>query len=385
MKNSGHYLVMLCDVVDYSRMDPKDQVAAVALLWKTALAEQGALYSIKPSDTVMWGTGDGLYLATVDTSLDRKLALWYLCRLLIKALQIEGKNLRAGLHQGRVNFVPVDDTKKRFELSGPALNECARIVPYAADGQVVLSEEFARDIIDSPRSDALRHRMQLHPHPSQDPFRASVKHGIVMSVRFDSHEDSHRVKNLSMCGQALDVELQDIIDWICDTRLNLSREALGVRITIFKSERNEYGKVDSFTGTPFRFDSLKVEGKPDLSRTIYAVNPTQGIAISFVDRAPRYVSSLPDPTTETENYHEQVEQRWKVPKPVSKEWGKKARAFFAIPLFAYNAPDEKPIAMICIDFEHPLDHLSESELSDFANDLVEVARFRLGPLWKCLG
>ncbi|MBL8041245.1 MAG: hypothetical protein JNM04_07840 [Chthonomonas sp.] len=322
MAKSDQCLVLLCDVVDYSRLDPMEQVQVVKLIWESVLRNDGALYNVHAKDATLWGTGDGLYLTTTNTSIDSKLALCYLCKSMIKAVQITGRNLRAGLHEGLVNRVPV--RRGKYQMSGPALNECARIIPYAADGQVVVSEEFARSIIDSPRSDAQRIKYQLNPHPDKGAFRATVKHGVVMSVRFDSSEDSHRVTNLSMCGQAIDLELFDIAEWIRDHRLKMSGEELGLRITIFRPERNEHGKVHCFTGTPFRFDSRAASPNIDFSRSIYPVDPAQGIAIAFVDRAPRHVAGLPDHTVDGAEYYRQVEDRWNVPELVAREWSTKS-------------------------------------------------------------
>lgn len=383
MAEKNPCLVMLCDVVDYSRLEPRDQIAVVKLIWDTVLREAGALYDNDPKITAMWGTGDGLYLTTTNDSIDQKLALCYFCRQLIKAVQLTNRDLRAALHVGTVHRVPV--SKKRTEMSGPALNECARIVQYAADGQLVMSEEFIRSILDSPRSDAVRFKLTLNPHPDRGAFRATVKHGVIMSIRFDSTQDSHKVANLSMCGQAIDAELADIVEWLCTDRLQMPVKDLGPRITIFRPDRNEFGKVYSFTGTPYRYDPMLGSETPELSRSIYPVNPPQGIAMAFVDRAPRHAAHLPDPRINPEQYFDEVESKWSVPKHVAIDWGRKARSFFAIPLFAYGARGEKPLAMICVDLEHPLDQLGDVELDELADELVMIASLRLGPLWKCLG
>lgn len=201
-------LVFLCDITGYSAREKHEQIEVVELLWATALKNL-ANYGLLLGRSRMWGTGDGFYLVYDDTKNSDKLSINKFAENLIKECQNSGIGLRIALHEGDVFDAKLPN--KKTELCGPALNDAARMVSYAHNGQIIFHEYFLRSLMESGgKQEAKFTEEVLRPVKGMEPQAIEVKHGFRLLVRFNNSNQSRLMRETNVCTQAVLQELEAI-------------------------------------------------------------------------------------------------------------------------------------------------------------------------------
>lgn len=139
--------VILFDIVDYSKLDDRDQYQAIHVLTESLRAHLDSLSCQAELDAnrILLGmlpTGDGLYLVVREEYAGYGLLLALSLRSLILDVQRQVPQLirgvRTAVHIGTV--IPLDDINGARNFVGSGLNDCARccgVAPSAAQLQEV--------------------------------------------------------------------------------------------------------------------------------------------------------------------------------------------------------------------------------------------------------
>jgi len=377
----------LCDIVDYSLRKRHVQLLQVEKLWERALAEDWIRPGVANQGHVhIWGTGDGFYLVDRTVDLETFTRLYAFSFSLIRSMADEGIELRVALHFGHVAQAAIPyHGKHAHPIAGTGLNTAARIVGFAAGGQIVFSEQFCVELdevgVDNPAP--------TWPAAGVDALSITVKHGIRRQVRFSSEDVSPKMAHILRVSYLIEAECKAISQQLVRT---LSREdplEIRPRLTIFqidKAKTPEGGELKDtglrLTATRWRFcDDKSVPDAP--GRTSYSIDPPVGLGISFMDRAARALVHLPDWEAEPEAYYAAVEAGWSVPKVQIIEWQRKARSFLSIPMMI--SPDDVPPAgVLCIDCASSLSKYSAVEANEVAIEIGQAISGKLALLWRLL-
>lgn len=380
-------LVFLCDIEGYSTREEQKQIECVEFLWHSAV---NALKSFDLlSDCRMWGTGNGFYLVPKETTNPTKLQLCSFAETIIAACKENDIGLRVALHAESVYDVKVIKRKPTTELAGPGLNDAARMVSYADTGQIIFSEQFLKSLFESRDKDPIDlTERKIRPPKGALAQAIEVKHGFVLHVRFSSSSDSGKMKETNYVIQAILEELEELHQEFHEVLQGHKAKPriLDSRISIFRPYTDNQRSY-RLRSTRYRLPSkigAQENGNRSSRSTYWVLNDSdsQGLARAFQRQEPVYCVNLPDPVSENEKYLNRLQTDLGIPQDTSKEWQRKSRAFFWIPIFAFGVENEVPIAILCIDTIQPLVKLTNSKLSDVASSLLVSGNLRLGPLLK---
>lgn len=179
-------LILICDIVGFSKMDQPDQVAAISRLWE--YLETHELMKRKYDGSIN-GTGDGALIAWSQRSevVPLGVSLEFAEDLIahMRGNLSRPVYLRIGVHIGQ--FLTVNTAKRLGkQLVGTGLNECARVSSLGDEGHVVLSEKFCVEWKKANHQHAIADR--LYPK-GDNPIVAYVKHGEPLGVRLLKSRD----------------------------------------------------------------------------------------------------------------------------------------------------------------------------------------------------
>lgn len=373
-------VILLCDIENYSLRKQSDQRALIQALWEEALRDEWLPSWLQDlqDNAHMWGTGDGFYVADWEVHETTYDHLYAFARRLIDRMKTEHEvGLRVALHCGHSDWVQ-DLPGGRREVAGTALNDTARIVGFAAGGQVVLSEDYFRALEKHGGGDTL----QPNPAPGDFPFSIYVKHAMPMSVRFDSDKPSHRMRHLRKVSELIVDELNQIARRYSHSLSSPSEPSPQVRVSIFRPARDAQGEISRLVATQYRCCPTDRElERPSNSR--FGIAPPVGLGAAYTSAEPRYVVYLPDPDQDFDAYCQRLHDEWNIEKSSIERWQRKPRSMFAIPLML-SSDDKLPSGVVCVDIMSPLQGRTDHQVAGLAQKMHALVMGRLALLWKLL-
>ena len=182
----GAGAILLCDIIDYSKLPAQIQAVAVSHLLNFLCSDP----LLKPNQSrIINGTGDGALICwpQVTRKISCPEVVEFSERIISHMLSTPGKRieLRIGIHIGQYRSVFPPSKSVSFQVTGTGLNECARISSIGDAGNVVVSEDFLDHWKKSMQSESLA---MARFYPSGDtPITVFVKHNQPIKVRLYFH------------------------------------------------------------------------------------------------------------------------------------------------------------------------------------------------------
>lgn len=358
-------------------LDQEDQVKVVQQLWRMAFRRMPDLKNANNSDLACWGTGDGFYAVMSRISEKDKLEFVDFGKKLLKDAS-KSFELRCALHFGDAH--PIDLPDGRIEFSGTGLNEISRIIPFAREGQTIFSHDFVKPFENARSAPARKFALGLFPPVLQPAYTVSVKNAVRIAVRWDSSDISAKMTDVLLAVKHIELELEYLLRFMKTATNFESTKSKPTRISVFTPARDQSGRIAFLEPSNFRVSSPQINTQT--SKTLYLMEPAQGIAKAWHKRSPIILAHLPDPSNDPQSYFLTIRRKFGLPKMSTEQWAHFQRSFISIPIVPYGAAAEKPIAVLCFDSADPLDHLSDEELKFIANSLEKESTTRLGPLLR---
>jgi hypothetical protein len=321
-------------------------------------------------------------------------------------------SLRVAIHQG--NFFPVLENLPTQVIVGPDALHCSRLVRLASGGQVIISEEYR----DHWRRFNLRSYDQFvadkRLHPSGDrPLLFWQKPSKPSQIRYvvpsrTEHVPSSAEKRAALAIRTalrLMVELQFDLAvylqvWLDKAMNNMFTLENGLgdpeahlfgRVSIFRVDpenpnqlicwlrldRDRYGDGEETTA-----DLMSLEFP---RATVYEIDPPSGpLGIAYAEKTWKFINGLPDwaDGQESRRTYRKIMQTWSFPVAKTDKMHNHSRSFFILPfseadLVSQNGdhveasvgPENRPVGVLCIDFDDPLEFLGGQEvLEEFCRD-----------------
>jgi hypothetical protein len=374
---AARYIIFLCDIKDYSLLSQREQVKTVQELWRAASRLLADISGPKSSEYASWGTGDGLYIVVKHSDEQLQLDLVEFARKLIEKTKSKFE-LRCALHIGVAHPIPLKEN--RVEFSGTGLNEAARIVSFAKEGQIVYSDEFTKPFENALSKNAREFALSLVPSTLEPAFTVSVKHAVKMSVRWSSEHVSSKMVDVLLATKHIEIELDYLLRLMCSkTKIKYS-SSRPARMSIFIPARNENLEIKFFE--PTRFRVVFPPSKKSMSQSLYELTNKSAFGEAWIKKWPAIIHQLPDYSKSPTDYVKRVSKFLNI-SPVSVEaWKFKQRAFVLAPVFPFGAKSERPIALLCFDTGDAMEELDKEHLKLASTTLTVEATTRLGPLLK---
>ena len=370
------------DIVDFSILDISVQRDTSRTLWKIIDDK------LANDQDVKWnGTGDGAiitwsnlrYTETVGFTTDT-----------IAKLKERKIPARAAIHLGTSVFTifpPLGEDVDQVLGRGP--NDASRLVSLGDAGSVIVSDEFAKAWADHSSSES---NGKLLPPIGQDPIQVFVKEGLLQQVRVLRKSRSRQqmtkpLKRLEVVKSHLITALGSIEAYLvneviarCD---GLSADSIDARISILAPRPSKPVLLES---TEFRYHRQRT--RTAQGNTVYGCR-TKGSAQgppgrAFAEGRIQVVNGLADFNEDPESYVDQLHSEWKVPKKISRKFGRHARTFLSIPLGLAEFEDGsvETDAVLCCDLMNDLPLIDRDQLLDLANSISDRFGVGVAAMWR---
>lgn len=337
-------------------------------------------------------------------------------------------SLRVAIHQG--NFFPVLEKLSSQVIVGPHALHCSRLVRLASGGQVIISEEYRDYWEESDKGSYNKFIADKRLHPSGDrpvlfwqkPNTPSRIRYVVPSEQVHSPSDAEKraalairtARRLMAELQAdLAVYLQSELDEADPNLFNLENSRgepdpkLYGRISIFRLDPEKPNQLvcwlrldrdhnEDSEGASEELDSMKTTDWMDLefpSATVYSTNPPRGpVGHAFASKILKIQRGLPDWSKglAAKKVYRDTMKNLGFTQPMTDKMLHHSRALLAIPFSESDlektdsankstsaAGFDRPMGVICIDWDDPLDFITGDEVfEEFISDF-SVYRFSL--------
>ena len=375
-------LIVVGDVIDFSRMDEDTQRKIVENIWPF-LANDELLQA--KQETVLNGTGDGALIAFPRTGEDVS------CEEVIKFAQrwIEHMResdppcgLRIGIHEGTFQRMKVQIANdEQIMAIGTGANDCARISGLGGDGDIIVSEKFVEswanqfaDVVERfyPRDD--------------EPWEVYVKHGVSMRVRLYSPTGVANSPGKLKALEAVKLRVEELLKEIESAFVGMlqaidasyTQDTVSARISILAPRPNSVNQL-SPTDYRYHFRNESVH----IGRTRYSIaEEGQGPAgRAFCSKELQFEIGLPeyiDGAGKTE-YEERFKRNWSIKEDQVAKFQRKARSYICIPC---GVARENVDVVLCFDMEHPLQGLHEDTVRMIGDAIQRRFGVTVAALWQ---
>jgi hypothetical protein len=380
-------LVIVADICDSSSFSGQGLQLGIETLWHSA--ESLGVYTPKGSD-IGNSLLDGMILSLERSDADAQEQLVALCNrwmsewtTSVGSKGLSGGKVRLAIHQGDICHI---SRNGGTFIVGPAANECSRLVRYAGQDQIILSEAFVASWIQRS-GNKVSNRLNA-------PIEVHIKQGSLSRFRFlkrdeKSVQPSDQLAKIDLADKAIETALvrmvSEYLDLVSSTGdSKLSAKKIGARVSLFAPrmtdqvlEPTNYRLVWSSSKNRFQRSSEKGKTEYPFQSTRGPVGP---LARAFLERKVFAVNDLPPFGSSPKRYKSILSQNWGVNDDLVDHFGVKARSFLAIPVFL-DSNGETADAVVCLDTIHPLDHLDGNALEEIGEYLRYQVGLSLAALW----
>lgn len=377
--------LILGDVIGFSLLCRDDQLLIVENIWE--FVDQA--HFLKGATVFFNGTGDGILIgiANYDATFDKTITF---AKGWIQHMLDDSEpacNLRVAIHRGDFTTQPVSACGQgSLQMVGSACNEVARLVDYAGEGCVVVSEEAYKTW---RLHEGEEFTAEVYPDPDEDPIRIYAKHNVPFDFRLYGAltENPSRVKLFGLVEEYLYGHLGEIektlIELVHEYDKTLGYEQLKPRVTIFSPHAT--ANPTKLACTPYRYQRESI--KETKSNTTYSFRNENGRTIekpigeAFVEYKSNFMGFSADPDSEEKAYLNEVAKYTGIAVSRIKKFGRKPRAIMAIPFGIYDKDDADPDGVVCIDLENNLESLSEQDIQSTMEYIATTFDEVLSYLW----
>lgn len=396
-------LVLICDIVDFSRLHHDMQALAVDRLWSFLKVGRNRPLLANRKSYVVNGTGDGLMLAYVSDNVvfRHQQFIEFAAGLVPHMLAGEPPfQLRVGINQGPFGFVRPPGSKTR-QAVGTGINQCARIVAVGDSGTVTVSEDFVNKWSKRSGADI---RKYFVPAPAKPAHDVVIKRGEVFSLRFYApvggglHSASKKIESFHVVRSLITRQLvameAALIGLLYEAQPALKETPLDIRISVLTERLHDHvGRA--LCTTDYRHHARDHAIKA--SNTAYpmtdkgsspAGHAYQTNSVCVIYGLPEWLST--QPATQDEYHRQFVTNRPYSPlnRDIVNGFSRHARAYHSFPfslMKADPANGQYPDGVICIDILQPLEGFTEEQLTAFTKQLQTKYSDALALLWRLRG
>ncbi|WP_438481018.1 adenylate/guanylate cyclase domain-containing protein [Oleiharenicola lentus] len=394
--------VLICDIVDFSRLPHEKQDKAVTRLWSYLKANHKNGLLKDPKNYVVNGTGDGLMLAyfSHNTTIRHEQFIEFAAGM-IKHMS-KGKKpfqLRVGVTQGPFGFVQPPGAQAR-QAVGTGINQCARLVTVGDNDTVTVSEDFINKWGQRSESSIQQLFVPTADKPAHD---VVIKRGELLSLRFYAPQgsglnsaskkiESFRVVR-ELITRQLDAMEKALIDLLHFAQPELRQTPLDIRISVL-NERRLNPFASALCTTDYRHHA---GGNGIKAGTAYPLTEkgTGPVGSAYAQNTICVVHNLPEWLTNDSHSKEAYYRLYTENRPydaLGREqvdgFGRHARAFLTFPFSLMKADPAKklyPDGAICIDIMQPLQGFTREQLEIFTGQLQSKYSDALAQLWRLRG